>query len=168
MSDYVNVKIPINDIPKWFVVANEQRLNNDTLDFIQDKYKHMYQNWEANWYVSINDNHPYYGLDYDTVDRELIDKANFYVHWWLTFGEHLSKCPEHIKKAYLKLEWTSEDDNVYIYWFDTFHLHDTPEEWPMDKVIEHTQWLRKAFFTCILEPRPLDKSIFDECWEKDE
>ena len=157
MSNYVNVKIPNEVIPKWFVVKN---------DWMNDKF--ITSHGEANWYVAITKEHPYYEVDYWTVDKELIDKADFAVHWWLTYGEHLSKAWPLIKEAYLKLEWTSADDDMWIFGFDTNHIHDRLDNWPMDKVIEHTQRLRRAFFSCIFEPRPLDKSIFDECWEKDE
>jgi hypothetical protein len=100
------------------------------------------------------------------VDEELENKANFCVHWGLTFGKHLSKCWWPIKDKYLEMEWTSEDDDVRIYWFDTFHYADTQSEWSLDKVIEHTKEMAKAFFMCFLEKRPLTMDIFDECWEQ--
>ena len=107
-------------------------LNNDRADY--DRLTH----WEANGYVVINKEHPYYWKEAWQIERDLD------VHWWVTFSNTLKKCNEkfsRIYEEYLKLEWTSEDDEVTIIWFDTLHYWDTKEEWNKEAVKKEAEIL---------------------------
>jgi hypothetical protein len=94
----------------------------------------LYSHWVANGYVAVDKSYKCYGKDYndlcysfDRKDKSLDKYETIDVHGWLTFGEHLSKVGPLIKNAYLQLEWTSEDDDVWIFGFDTNHYGDNQE-----------------------------------------
>lgn len=94
--------------------------------------------WRANGYAVVNKDHPYYWKEVRQIERYLD------VHWWVTFSNTLKQCKEkfsRIYEEYLKLEWTSEDDEVTIIWFDTFHYWDTKEEWDKEAVRKEAEIL---------------------------
>ena len=80
-----------------------------------------------NGYVVVDKTYSIYGEEYDRLPLD--------VHWGLTFGCSLEECKKdfpHIYEKYLSIDWTSEEDDVWIYWFDTVHYGDEPYE--RDKV----------------------------------
>ena len=128
MSKYVNIKIGNSDLPRTFICLND-RANYDWM-----------RHGEANWYVAINRRYSIFWKDYNEL-YNLID-----VHWWLTFWESLAECKEHfphVFKTYMELEWTSEDDDVFIYGFDTMHSWDNEVNWSKENVEKETKYLQK-------------------------
>lgn len=144
MSKFKNIKIGISDLPKAFTVSNDW----------MDKAWYFTSHGEANWYVAINKKYAAYWHDYNDLCRHMSSENNplseykeVEVHGWLTFGSHLSKIKWEIKKAYLELEWTSEDDDVRIYWFDTNHYWDNAWTWTTKRVEEEAKWLAKQMLS---------------------
>lgn len=132
MSKFKNIKIGNSDLPKPFICLND-RANYDWM-------KHG----EANWYVAINRRYSIFWKDYNEL-CDLID-----VHWGLTFWESLAECKEHfphVFKTYMELEWTSEDDDVFIYGFDTMHSWDNEVNWSKENVEKETKYLQKQMLS---------------------
>ena len=132
MSKFKNIKISNADLPKTFICLND-RANYDWM-----------RHWEANWYVAINRRYSIFWKHYD----ELYNLIN--VHWGLTFWESLANCKEHfphIFKTYTELEWTSEDDDVFIYGFDTMHSWDNEVNWSKENVEKETKYLQKQMLS---------------------
>lgn len=136
---------------KTFIVLNDwmdERLNKSWLsDLARDL---LYTHWAANGYVAVDKSYKCYGQDYNNLclsdfneDNPLKDYKEIDVHGWLTFGQHLSTCWGYIKKTYLELPGTSEDDDVWIFGFDTNHYWDKQSEWTIKKVKEETDYLAK-------------------------
>lgn len=74
-----------------------------------------------NGYVVVDKTYSIYGEKYESLPLG--------VHWGLTFGCSLKECKKDFTKIYekyLSIDWTSEDDDVWIYWFDTGHYWDEP------------------------------------------
>lgn len=126
MSNYVNIKVSNADLPKPFIVMN---------DWMDDYIPH----WEANGYCAINRKYDVYGEDY--MSERLYHAID--VHWWLTYGELLSKAWPLIKNAYLQLEWTHKDDDVRIFGFDTNHYWDNAWTRDKDAVEREARYLQK-------------------------
>jgi len=136
---------------KTFIVPNswmDERLDNSGVSFPTRNL--LYQHWAANGYVAVDKSYKCYGKNYndlcysyDRKDKSLDKYETINVHGWLTFGEHLSTCWGHIKKVYLELPGTTEDDDVWIFGFDTNHYWDKQSEWTIEKVKEETEGLAK-------------------------
>lgn len=94
----------------------------------------LYSHWAANGYVAVDPSNKNYWKDYNNISIE--------VHGWLTYGKHLSKVWSLIKKAYLELPGTSEDDDVWIYGFDTNHYWDNRS---IERVEKETNYLAEQF-----------------------
>lgn len=81
-----------------------------------------YQRGEANGYVILPVDHPFYGLDHDFVNQYVT------VHGGLTYSS-----------------WEKNGHNGYCYGFDTLHLSDTAEKWSRDAVYEEAIRLMEQF-----------------------
>lgn len=118
--------------PKPFIVMNDWMDKKLDAACVSDSVRNLlYSHWVANGYVAVTREYRCYWMDYMKLswpeivdDNPDIDYDPIDVHGWLTFGEHLSKVGPLIKNAYLQLEWTSEDDDVWIFGFDTNHYGD--------------------------------------------
>ena len=116
-----------------------------------------------NGYVAIPKYHPYYWIDYRTLDDEIIAFTNFFVHWGLTFASHLSKLsPEYIQQYIDQNAWATAEDDVWIIWFDTVHPWDNKKEWTKDAVADHTIELKKAVTKCWDAPLPPNREHFND------
>lgn len=91
--------------------------------------------WMANGYIAVPKGHAVYGKNYFDLDTQLYNMW-MYVHWWLTFWEHISEAPDHIVNGYINA-WGSAEDDVFIYWFDTMHYWDKKTEWTVENVARH-------------------------------
>jgi len=110
----------------------------------------LYTHWAANGYVAVDKSYKCYWKNNNDLcwpelveDNPDIDYDPIDIHGWLTFGQHLSTVWGYIKKAYLELPGTSENDDVWIFGFDTNHYWDNQSEWTVEKVREETEHLAK-------------------------
>lgn len=90
----------------------------------------------ANGYVAIPKDHPYYGMDYDEVNKYIV------VHGGLTF----SKSGSEIKEIFRDTEFLKGESDLIGYWvlgFDTCHYQDSLTNWPRKRVIEEVLYLEK-------------------------
>ena len=77
----------------------------------------------GNGYIEIPPGHWLYGLHYDDIEAL---NPPFNVHGGITYSSRQGK------------NW--------VLGFDTAHCYDTPENWPYQKVVQHTTEWAKAFF----------------------
>ena len=131
MSNYVNVKISIADLPKPFIIMN---------DWMNNFRRHG----EANGYCAVSQRYSCYGKDYNDLYHD-ID-----IHWGLTFWQSLASCKEefqHVYNAYLQLEGTHDTDDVRIFWFDTAHPWDDSDERSKEAVEREARYLQKQLLS---------------------
>ena len=123
------------------------------------------RHWWWNGYVAVPKCHPYYWINYTTADDELIDFTGFFVHWGLTFGSHLSRCPKELIQQYIDdCNWTPDDD-MWIFGYDTMHSWDTNQEWSCWRILRHTAELAQAFQQCYDAPLAPNREQFNDSKE---
>lgn len=92
------------------------------VSLIMNSWMGANQRGEANGYVVLPVDHPFYGYHYDFVDSYVG------VHGGLTYsGAQL------------------DGHDGWAYGFDTAHMGDTAEKWPVDAVYEEAMQLLKQF-----------------------
>jgi hypothetical protein len=84
----------------------------------------VFQKGWGNGYVILPKEHPFYGVEYDILNNYVS------AHGGLTYSD------------------TDEDGNWKV-GFDTAHAWDTPENWPKEAVIKHTEELRDQFIELV-------------------
>ena len=128
MSEYLNIKITNDNLPRGFIIMNSRRDNS-------------IPHWIANGYVAINKRYSVYWKSFFNTDLYKLD-----VHGGITFSESLAECKTehpHIYDAYLQLPNTHDGDEVRIVWFDTNHRWDTDAERDKDAIERETNYLVK-------------------------
>lgn len=107
-------------------------VNKQLSSCVETRYKQFFSCGEANGYVAVPPEHPFYGYDYDELNVD--------VHGGLTAAGTL--------KAYSMddVEIISGSDSIphdwWIFGFDTMHFLDNRSTWPKSRVIAETLRLK--------------------------
>lgn len=102
----------------------------------------MKRGW-GNGYVVLDKTHPLFGKDYDDIGQHVE------VHGGITFTEYITKNtikrftpPSTNIKEIDECCLTNDDLDKYLVGFDTAHLNDTEQTWPVERVFEEAKKLK--------------------------
>lgn len=102
-------------------------MNNEIKTFIMPLAFYGVNHGEANGYVGVPKDHPYWGKDYNSIE-------GVSVHGGLTYGaDHLPM---------------NEPDGYWWFGFDTAHSGDCVELWPAFAVMKETKLLAEQLAKC--------------------